>query len=444
MEPLNGAAGGQQSAAPTSQTGGGSPPPAPSVTPGTGGVSAAPSPGNTGGGGGIQSAGGAIRQAAMNAGLYPGGQPAPQQQQPAGPVPFAAAAGQGGGAQPFTQPGQPAPQQQFGQQAQPQQVQPLDQAGLQAMVAQNPALGAYFTQLNQQLQAQQQQRAEEQQWVNYGRQQFYQQQQAARANPPAAPAGQGQSAVPAKHPFGIPQFDKDILRTFVQGPNGDLVPGPHSPPGSLIQYQQWETARRTALENLLEDPAKALGPIIEERARALAGTVSQDVVRQQQDSSMANNYVQQNAGWLYAKGADGQVQRNFQGQPVLSPYGQLFAQKIQQLEAMGVKDTRQLQAFAEEAVMGAFAISRLNQSQAATQQAEAGRQNMLTGAAQTVPAAGPAIPGSYNPATMTPGMVGDPNDPNNQHRAGGRGIRAAFRQNAVNAGLIQPEPQFQS
>lgn len=311
-----------------------------------------------------------------------------------------------------TAPGQQQPTNMLGQPAAQGQAQPTQQATpatLESIVAQNPHLAPQLAALIQY--AQQGYRA-----ANLPQQ--------PPAQQPAAPAG------PKLNAFGVPEFDKRLLKFLFQTDpaTGEQKPNPFAPPEILAQYEQYQDARRTAIESLLDSPEKLLGPMIEkfltERAPAIADTRIQSV----QEQSFARNYVAQNAGWLYQQTQQGQVARDPMGRPVLSQAGQLFEQTARQLQEMGVKDVATIQRLAEERVAGAMALQQLHAQRQAQQQSEAGKQNLLNSAQQfSAPPPGPQ--GQAQPQSFVP--------PQGQQPAGGTAfqMRNAMQQAAAANGV---------
>ena len=98
--------------------------------------------------------------------------------------------------------------------------------------------------------------------------------------------------------------------------------------------------------------------------------------------AIVDNIVKQNASWLYQRGEDGSTIFGQNGQPVLSPAGQRYAQMIQRVSRLGVKDPEQQDALAREYValeiQAAQAQSGVAQSQQ-TQNAVARPQRNVAG-----------------------------------------------------------------
>lgn len=331
---------------------------------GSGGVSAPAGGGASPSGGGTPSIAGAMHQAAAAAGLNgsaPAGTLGGSGVQPTVGAPgqpgSAAAGGVGAG-----QPGMSG-------------AAAATPASLEAVLSQHPHLQAEFAAMRQTMQ-------EAMQWREWGQREMYQRQQAARN--PQTQGGQPASGQQqrAANPFGIPHFDKSVLRTFQTDPQtGELKPGPFTPPGAAFEMQQWQEARREALEGFLDDPMKYLAPLFQKIVDERAPQAAQQQIGNVQNTAFANNYVAENGAWLFVQN-NGQPQRDAFGRPVLSEYGKQFAQICDQLDKSGVKDIRMQQSLAEQIVFGQAAIARVQSGQQAQVQHQQANGNLLTSAQQ--------------------------------------------------------------
>lgn len=301
-----------------------------------------------------------------------------------------------GGQQPTNMLGQPT--------GQPAAAAPAQQqATFETVLAQHPHLAQQFNALMQ--------------YAIAGQQAAYQQQRQPAQPQPAGPAA------PQANAFGIPQFDKAKLKYITQGADGQLHVSPYAPPGTLYEYEQYEAARRSALERLLDEPEKLLGSLFEkmlsERGPQIADSRIQDV----QTRGYVEQYTSQNT-WLWQTDQQGRRVLDWRGQPQLSDAGKYFRQVVEQLERAGVRDVRQQVQMAEQQVAGALAMARLNAGQQAQQQSDAGKQGLLNSAPQYSPPP-PAPQGQANPADnfVQPGV----------HR--GQAFRNALEQSFAAAGL---------
>ncbi len=209
---------------------------------------------------------------------------------------------------------------------------------------------------------------------------------------PRTPAAQPE----AKHPWGVPQFDRNLTKFLSRDAQGNIVASPYAPPGLAAQYEAWQSAREQALEKLLDDPVGTVWGAIEERVKAAAAETSGSRLQQTQHQAYAQQYVQQNADWLYDKAAGYDP---LTGEPRLSPAGRQYLQAVQDLRAAGMTDPVRLSRTAEQLVFGGLALNQYQQTrgQAAAQQADAGKRNLLDAAAQAS-AAGASTPAQPVPS----------------------------------------------
>lgn len=277
----------------------------------------------------------------MNAAVAAGGAQAPIQPQVAGQVP-----GQ--------MPGQGAPQQ-----------SPVSVEQLQRQMAE----------MQQQLQT-------ANQWSAYGQHQWYQQ-QLQRQQGQAPGQSQPAAAPQQKSIFGIPQFDKNMLKFAEIDPaTGRPKFGPGVPPTAQYEYAMWEDARRNALDGFLEDPMKYLWPAFEEKLKGVVPQMTQEQLVQRQAQQEVSSFVNENADWLYQADPSGRIaQHPITGQRILSQAGQMFQQQVQYLDSIGVKDHRAQEQLAKQHVWVQVQLAQQRQQAAATAAAQSaqGRQNLLGG-----------------------------------------------------------------
>lgn len=209
-------------------------------------------------------------------------------------------------------------------------------------------------------------------------------QQAGQPNP-NQPAAQPAAAA---HPWGLPQFDKRLLDFVGKDPaTGQLALLPGAPPDALLRVQEFQAKFREAHENLLTDPAKALGPIFEkmfaDRFQKQFGEQFGAIQQQQQTQRI----IADNAKWLYAVDAQGNQVTQFDpasgsNKPVLSGYGQQYVQLVKQAVQYGIQDTEAQHNFAVQGLTNLVYQQRFSQTQQ-VQQGQQTAQNFTQQAAQT-------------------------------------------------------------
>jgi hypothetical protein len=219
----------------------------------------------------------------------------------------------------------------------------------------------------------------------------YQRQMQGGGNPtPAAPApGQPQAK---KNPFGLPDFDHNLLNFIRRDPEGRLVMDPGAPPDAAIRVQQYQEQLQKVQREFWSDPGRFLAPMIEERAQEVARRLYQEQNQQQTAQTFTQKVLQDNAQWLYEVN-NGQPVMQFdpttgQNRPVLSGAGRLYAQHVQAAHARGITDPQTQHEFAFAQVQNALYAARFQQLNAGTQQQQA-NQNFIAGQ-QPVTQPGPA------------------------------------------------------
>lgn len=257
-------------------------------------------------------------------------------------------AGQGDAGQQTNMLGQPT-----GAPAAPQQAQ--QPATFDQLLAANPHLVPQYNAMMQYALAHQRAMYEQQR------------QPAPQQGQPAAPAG------PALNAFGVPKFDKTLMKYITEGPNGDLQVSPYAPPGTLHAYEQYVTARREAFERLLDDPEKALEGILEKYVAQRGPQIADQRIQGVQTQAYVGNFLNdpQNS-WLYQPGVT-----NWNGQKKLSEAGQYFYDVVRQLDSMGVKDPTQQVAIGRQLTYAALSQAQQRAAAAAQQNHDAGKQNLL-------------------------------------------------------------------
>ena len=268
-----------------------------------------------------------------------------------------------------------------------------------APVAAPPATPATFESLIQANPHLAEQYAAMMQYAMAGQQAVYQQRQAASQPAPAAQATGVQ-----RNAFGVPQFDKSLLRFLTQDPtSGEVRAAWGAPPGILHEYHQYREAREQAIEKLLDDPKSLLMPLLKEAISEHGGAQIDNRIQTVQERAYANNYVDQNRQWLF-ENKDGQVAKDVYGRPQLSALGKLFKEKCERLQTLGVKDPVAMQQEAEAYVFGVYAAHQLQAQRTAQTQSEAGKQGLLNSQPTFTP---PSSQGQFVPQQTFVAPQGD-------------------------------------
>lgn len=287
--------------------------------------------------------------------------------------------------------------------------QPQAQATFETILAQHPHLAGQFNSILQ--------------LAMYG------QQHLGRPQQPAAPV-QPQPAGPETNAFGIPKFDKSLLPYLFQidPVTGEQKPNPYAPPQMLAAYRQYEDARRTAIEALLDDPEKALEKIIDKHLSNRGPQIADSRIADVQTRAYVQQFTESPENrWLWQTDAQGRPTLDWRGQKQLSETGRYFQQQVQNLIQSGVTDVRQQVQIASQLTYAALLAQQQNQSRAAQQAADQGKQNLLN-SAETFNTQPPAGQGqNAMPQTFTPPTPGT----NNTREVLRNGLRQAFAANGV-------------
>lgn len=233
-------------------------------------------------------------------------------------------------------------------------------------------------------------------------------QQAPPAAPAPAQAGlaaqQGvQPAAPSPtDPFKGPEWNAQWEPLIVRNADGSMGLVPGADPAILSKYHAHMAHRRQLSERLLTDPAGLLGPLIDQRAAALAEQRVQQALGQQSAADYVNRFVSENSSWLHVRDAQGGLMINpATNMPFLSATGQKFQGLVQQAEQLGIRDVRHQEAYARQAMQNEYLMA---QNQTTLQQQQA---NAATIAANRRPSQAGTLPRPGQPNVAPPAGGGD-------------------------------------
>jgi hypothetical protein len=210
---------------------------------------------------------------------------------------------------------------------------------------------------------------------------------------------QKQAPAPAERPaWEPPPFDKRWVSLVDRDASGVFVGKPGVPPeivDAVNKYAEWREEYET-------NPASVLKPWVESEAKRIASeTVKAQIDRQRTDSAV-QGVMQANASWLYQADAAGNVAYSYDGRPMLSPYGQRYAQHVQTLTRAGVRDPRQQDEIAKQMLRAdiASATQQATESPAAQTQATFASSRPNVNQLQSLSAQQRAVtPGATEPST---------------------------------------------
>lgn len=232
-----------------------------------------------------------------------------------------------------------------------------------------------------------------------------------------------------------PEYDPNWESMVRTDEHGNVVPGPGAPPDVAAKYLNALQFRQQQAKKFLDNPYTFLEPGIKTLAQQVAEQAVQQHLGGYRDQVFAQNFTQQNAGWLYQQTQDGRVATDPFGQPLLSPQGQQFAGYVRHAsERMGLQDVRAQQEFALAMVQRDWYAAQVQQQQAASGQArqQANQQFLQNNAgANNIPPAGGSVPRGA-PAGVDQGSQ-------NRSQTIGQRLRAAFAAEGVTDQVLQQQ-----
>lgn len=234
-------------------------------------------------------------------------------------------------------------------------------------------------------------------FAQLGRNAWLQQQQQQQQAPVAAAPTAPQANVWGVIPFS--ESDRAMLVADETAPGGvRAIPG--APADLVPRFLQHQASRRAAMDQLLNDPAKVLMPLIQQEALRIAQEQATQVNQQAAQMQIAQQIQAQNEPWLYQRGPDGNAVVDVMGKKVFTPEGQLYLSHIEKLHnnGTGITDARELDRMAKYLVAGHAVFSR--QQQAAPAPAAAPAAPAPAPAAPAAPAFRAPMPSAI-PQTMT-------------------------------------------
>src|ERR1019366_7958096 len=144
--------------------------------------------------------------------------------------------------------------------------------------------------------------------------------------------------------------DEKGVPTLIPGAPAEILP-------KFLAYQQY---RQQFAEKFLSNPEKTLMPLINAPADERAREMVRREIDARQEQHYIQSFVQDNSAWLHQKDGQGQVMRNQQGQPVLSPAGARFQQYVTQAESNGIANVRAQEEYARTYLQRDILIAQNN------------------------------------------------------------------------------------
>lgn len=175
-----------------------------------------------------------------------------------------------------------------------------------------------------------------------------------------------------------PEYDPTWSRRLTRDPQtGEIRALPGEPPDLVQKYLAWAEHQRSFLDKFAQDPIQAIKPGIEQVVQDTAQRLMQQQLAAYQERQQAEQFLAQNADWMFARDAQGQPLVNpATQQPALSPLGQQFAGYVFEAERMGLGDTASQQKYALAALQRDYLAAKYQQ-QAQPAAGDAAKQQFL-------------------------------------------------------------------
>lgn len=240
---------------------------------------------------------------------------------------------------------------------------------------------------------------------------------------------QQQQQKPADKPgwWAPPEYNPAWKGLVSKDPDtGEFKLAPGAPQEILPKVLAYEQYRRDFADRLTSDPVATLKPLIEEIAAKIGEGQIQQHLGSYQDKVYADNYVQQNSGWLHQRDAQGNtVVDPFSRQPLLSPAGQRFKGYVEQLQSSGITNLKQQEQLARGFVERDLAMAQLAQYQQGAQNGQMKNQFLQQNNTRQPNQSG----------SMTPGA------PTNQRLSLKDRLAQTFRAGGITDADFQNQPQ---
>lgn len=183
-----------------------------------------------------------------------------------------------------------------------------------------------------------------------------------------------------------PEFDPNWRQKITRDPvTGELKAIPGADPSIVQKYLAAVEHQQGFLDKFAFNPVEAIKPGVEQIARQIAQEMIQQHLGGFQEQTFARGWVEANSSWLHQRDQNNNLVRDVSGRPQLSPYGQRFAQYVQQAEQGGMRDVTRQRDYALGMIQRDYLAAQYQgqaQQQTAQQQGDAAKQQFLQQAAQ--------------------------------------------------------------
>jgi len=189
-------------------------------------------------------------------------------------------------------------------------------------------------------------------------------------------------AAPTRKPWEAPEFDRRWASLVERDPNTGLFFAKQGTPPEIAQkvnaYVEWK-------DRFDSNPASVLNEMVQAQAQEIAAKTFESQFAEHQRKYEISRIVQDNRSWMYQQDPNGQVARDFDGQPVMTPHGSRYVYHVQNLVRAGVTDPSAQDRLAKELVRGEW-TTQWYQSQQSQQAAAEPRQRATSMGQPTNPA----------------------------------------------------------
>lgn len=198
-----------------------------------------------------------------------------------------------------------------------------------------------------------------------------------RAGQPAAPAAP-ESADPLAA-FKGPAYDPRWLSMVKKDEQGNIVPLPGVDPTVVPKLMAALQHRQTIMEKFADNPMEFIQPLVQQQAKTLLEQHSQSMMGQFQERQQQEQFLSQNASWLFARDSAGNPVMNPQtGGYVPTREGLAFYNHVRRAESLGIKSAKAQEEFARALLLGDMAMPLLHQNKQGTDGAQARQQAIDT------------------------------------------------------------------
>lgn len=163
--------------------------------------------------------------------------------------------------------------------------------------------------------------------------------QQAQAHPQAQAAAAAQQAQQQKSSWWNPPEVREAYKQYlVKDENGREVISQEAPLDARHALAEFQSYKANFAKQFLEDPEKALGPMVEGRAKQIAQEIVQQTMKQRDNETFVDRLQSENQDWLFDQ--DGNV----------TPEGMAVHKYVEQARSMGIASPQDRWQYARDRV----------------------------------------------------------------------------------------------